>query len=109
MLPGWVGLAAFARERGVPTWTMRRWALALDHEFGGGLLRYNRRRGKPRKYWVNPEKMKAALERDPEAREAEHAFLESRVTKLEEKCEALKKAHKATKAQVNQLALNFAR
>jgi aryl-alcohol dehydrogenase-like predicted oxidoreductase len=110
MLPGWVSLAAFARERGVPPRTMRRWAVALDHEAGGGLVRSLHRRGRrPRKYWVNPERLKAALERDPDAKEAERDFQESRLTKNEEKLEALKKAHKALKEQVKQLALDFSR
>ena len=109
MLPGWVGLAAFARERGVKPKTMRRWALALDHQLGGGLVRSLHRRGRPRKYWVHPVRLKAALEQDPEAREADRDLVETRLTRLEEKCEALRKGHKALKANVNQLALDFTR
>lgn len=109
MLPGWVSLASFARERGVSVWTMRRWALALDHDAGGGLVRSFHRRGRPRKYWVNPDRLKAALERDPDAAEAKDAYVESRLTRVEEKCEALKKAIKSVKAQHNQLAFEFHR
>ena len=108
MLHGWIGLAVFARERGVKERTMRRWALALHHE-RGNIVRSRHRKGKPRKYWVHPERLRAALEEDPEAKAAAQDFIEERVTVLERKVEALKKAHKATKAQVNQLAFDFAR
>lgn len=109
MLPGWVPLASFARERGVTLWTMRRRVLALDHAEGGGLVKSFHRRGRPRKYWVSPDRLKAALERDPDASEAKDAYVDDRLTRVEEKCEALKKAVKAVKAQQKQMALDFSR
>lgn len=100
MLPGWIPLAAFARERGVPPKTMRRRLLALDHAEGGGLLRSFHRSGRPRKYWVHPERVRKALEADPDAREAELDWLASRVEKLEQSCAVLKKAHRELKKRL---------
>lgn len=107
MLFGWVGLAEFARKQGVHPVTLRRWVLAL-HEQHGDLVRSKHRNGKPRKYWVHPQRLEAALRADPEAKSADRDFIEDRVTVLERKVEALKKSHKAVKAQVNQLAFDFA-
>jgi hypothetical protein len=106
VLHGWIGLAVFARQQGVKEKTMRRWALALQHEHGD-LLRSRHRQGKPRKYWVHPERLRAALEEDPEAKTAERDLIVSELQDLRQKVEALKKAHKVTKAQVNQLSLDF--
>lgn len=103
MLPGWVGLAAFARARGVLPCTMRRWALALDHESGGGLLRWNKRRGKPRKYWVHPDRLRAALERDPGAREATLTRIDDRLTETEAKQDVFEKKLEAVKRLLKQL------
>lgn len=108
MLLGWIGLAVFARQQGVEPRTMRRWALALDHEHGG-ILKSKHRKGRPRKYWVHPQRLRAALEADPEAKAAERDLVASQIADLTRKVEALKKAHKTTKAQVNQLSLDFNR
>lgn len=103
MLPGWVGVAEFARERGVRPQTMLRRLRALQRWTGADLLRSNHEPGrKPRKWWTHPERARTALERDPDAREATLEDVCMRVEKLEQKCEALKKAHKALKRQVNQ-------
>ena len=84
---------------------MRRWALALHHE-RGNIVRSRHRSGKPRKYWVNPERLRAALEEDPEAKSAAQDFIEERVSVLERKVEALKKAHKGLKAQLKLPGVN---
>lgn len=108
MLHGWIGLAKFARAQGLEPQTLRRWAIALNNE-RGDLLLSKHTKGRPRKYWVHPQRLKAALEADPEAKAAERELTEQRLTNVENRLEALKKAHKATKAQVNQLALDFNR
>jgi predicted transcriptional regulator len=97
-----VPLSKVAKDAGVEPGTMRRRLLALDHAAGGGIVRSFHRRGKARKYWVHPERLRAALERDPDAREAELSWLTDEVRILKNRVEALKKAHKALKAQVNQ-------
>lgn len=102
MLPGWVGLARFARERNVNPKTMLRHLRALEAVTGASLIRSNHKPGrKPRKYWVHPERARAALERDPDAREAETVWLLTRVENLEKSVGALKKSHKLLKKQVN--------
>lgn len=100
---GWVGVAEFARASGVPPQTMRRRLQALEAMLGVKLLHSRHQPGrKPRKWWVHPERARAALEQDPDAREARLEELYSRLEKLEQKLEALRRAHKSLKKQVFQ-------
>jgi hypothetical protein len=104
MLRGWTGVAEFARAAVPPVQpkTMLRRLQALERMSGAHLLRSKHQPGrKPRKWWVNPERAQAALEKDPDAREAlaqDHAI---RIESLEKKYEALKRAHKSLREQVN--------
>lgn len=101
MLGGWMPVAQFARQAGVFPRTMLRRLQALERMSGTRLLRSKHESGrKPRKWWVNPERAQSALEKDPDARAASIEDLFGRVERLEEKHEALKKAHKRLVSQV---------
>lgn len=71
---------------------------AIQRITGTDLLRSHHAPGrKPRKWWVNPELARAALERDPDARDATLEDVCVRVEKLEQKHEALKRVLKSLK------------
>lgn len=101
MLPGWVELPEFLRDAaakaGVSQRTIRRRVLAVNHAAGGGIVRSFQSRGPVRLWWVNPERLRVELERDPDARDAQAQWLEARIEKLEENVEALKTWRRALK------------
>lgn len=102
MLGGWVSVAQFAKGAGVARRTMLRRLQALERMSGQRLLRSKHQPGrKPRKWWVNPERAQAALEKDPDARTASIEDLFGRVERLEQSVVVLKKAHKRANAQRN--------
>jgi hypothetical protein len=102
MLGGWIAVAAYAREAGVFPRTMLRRLQALERMSGVRLLRSKHQSGrKPRKWWVHPERARAALEKDPDAHTASIDDLFGRVERLEQIVVVLKKAQKRANTQGN--------
>lgn len=101
MLFGWVSLADYARQNGIHPKTLKRWLLKANRP---GLMRtLPGTKGRPGKYLVHPESLKAALAADPEAEAASRAETEAKLEASERKLEALRKAYKQLQAKLREL------
>lgn len=100
-----VGLAEYARARGVPERTMLYRLTALHQRLGGGVLKSQNPPGtKVRKWWVNPQKLERLqreLAEDAEPTEEQLGEHLLRIEALEEKLEALRQSHISLKRKVN--------
>ena len=101
----WVTVRRAAELAETPIRTMRRHVVALHAEHGT-ILRHpsgrplRRRPGTVRKYLVDLQALKSAVEQHPDLREVELDYITRKVRDLEQKVNALRNSHNALKRQV---------
>lgn len=102
---GWIDVRAAARRAHVSHWKMLRRLRRLHESAGGGIIESYQPPGrKPRKYWVNPDALRLAVDgRAPELeRRLEEAL--SRLALVEKKVNRLRDSHNALKRKAKTFA-----